>query len=213
MDLSFAAPVLALVIGTISLFTDVKTSPHRKGLIVVLSSLQLLTCLVALRNGRASGLEKADLKARFDTLSVENRTISRALDALREFLAINFAALRDKAARANEDSTFSSEGSKFVAPVGNQPMFLYYRLLGDTGTWRLRYFSPEGNPAAALPDVGDTIVTSGSVNARAGYIEQVGSDWINKPSVGVVKPGQRLRVLEVNPILGAYIWFKAQMTS
>jgi len=88
MDLSLAAPLLALVIGTISLFTAVKTSPHRKGLIVVPLSLQLLTCLVALRNGRASGLEKADLKARFDTLSVENRTISRALDALREFLAI-----------------------------------------------------------------------------------------------------------------------------
>jgi len=60
--------------------------------------------------------------------------------------------------------------------------------------------------------VGDTIVASGSVSARAGYIKQVGSDWINKPSVGAVKPGQRLRVLEVNPILGAYIWVKAQAT-
>jgi hypothetical protein len=47
------------------------------------------------------------------------------------------------------------------------------------------------------------------VNMREGYIEYDPiKGWTNKPTVGVIRPGQHFEVLEMRLIVEDYIWVK-----
>jgi hypothetical protein len=60
-----------------------------------------------------------------------------------------------------------------------------------------------------LPQAGDRITAISSVNMRQGYIEYDSiKGWKNKPTKGVIRPNQHFEVLEVIPIVEAFIWVK-----
>ena len=77
------------------------------------------------------------------------------------------------------------------------------------GKWSERYFKNVSNNSEALPEVGDIVEAIGSVNARTGYISfKITSDRTNKKVIGRIEPKDKLKVIEVNAILGNFIWIK-----
>jgi len=121
--------------------------------------------------------------------------------------------LRDFAGQLSEalDRPEVAKITKERAPPSKAQLvaFAYYGIYSGNDQWDERFFKREtGNPAA-LPQQGDAVVATASVNARTGYIEwKLASGWTNKPIVGSIKPGDRLRVLETRKIAGSFIWVK-----
>ena len=71
----------------------------------------------------------------------------------------------------------------------------YVGVKPDGGQWRTKYFDWNGD--AEPPKKGDTLRATGSVNLRADYIRfhaDMGR-WVNAETVGLIRKGQRLRVL------------------
>ena len=79
----------------------------------------------------------------------------------------------------------------------------------STDGWTERNFRVNGKAADSYPTVGDTVVAIVPVNARSGVIELTTRGWVNKPVIGLIKPGSELEVKQVETVAGgAYVWFQ-----
>lgn len=121
--------------------------------------------------------------------------------------------LRDFAGQLSEalDKPEVAKITKESAPPVEAELvaFAYYGIYSGNDQWDERFFKRESGSPAALPQEGDTVVATANVNARAGYIEwKLASGWTNKSIVGSIKPGDRLRILEMRKIVGSFIWVK-----
>ena len=77
----------------------------------------------------------------------------------------------------------------------------YYGNRNTSGDgWDQLFFKNEIGNSDAMPRLGDIVVATGEVTVRKGPIQHIGFDFINqKPTGEIVKPGERLKVLEVKP--------------
>lgn len=102
----------------------------------------------------------------------------------------------------------TNESAAATEPIPNQG-WAYYGLQEPDG-WTERYFKKESGNSAASPRVGSIVIATGNVNAREGHIEfnESTDKWENKePPLGIIKPGVRLRVLDVY-VVQDRIWIK-----
>lgn len=76
------------------------------------------------------------------------------------------------------------------------------------GSWDSRYFKIVGDSPAEPPKVGDTLEAISNVNIRKDYITFGITGWTNAPTLGVIKPGDILDVLEVKRVVSGYYWIK-----
>ncbi|WP_447600037.1 AbfB domain-containing protein [Nitrospira sp. Nam80] len=68
-----------------------------------------------------------------------------------------------------------------------------------------RYFRKISGDPTGEPKPGDIVEATRNVNIRKGYIEFQGSEWVNKESIGILRPGARVKVAEVKSF-GGFIW-------
>lgn len=132
------------------------------------------------------------------------------------------ATMQELNRRKDELLTFKLEADAKVSikdqpkpgqpPVGQiKEGFAYYGILNENGSWEARYFSNDSREKKTVPQVGDSITSISAINLRAGYIEyDTVKGWINKPPIGVIRPSQHFKVLEVNRIADDYVWVKLQ---
>lgn len=93
--------------------------------------------------------------------------------------------------------------------ASSEPAFAFYgRLL--SGKWvEGPYFRPTAGDSKVLPRTGDDMVATGYVYARKGYVTYVPSQgWINQPAIGVIRPNDRLHVLEAKIIHDGFAWIE-----
>jgi hypothetical protein len=209
MPLDIAAgPLLALVIGITSLFYE-KQSSERKYFFYVLLVALFLTFVIETRTKSEDKQEAKDQKKWSDAritelseaLSSFEKNTQRSLDQIIGLLPAKLAAT------VKEPITAKSVQK-------DESGFAYYGIQNFDGTWSARYFKKAAGDPNESPHVGDTVVAVSNVNARAGYIEYgSGKGWVNKPVTGAIKPNDRLKVLEVNPIAGSFIWIKFKRVS
>jgi hypothetical protein len=74
--------------------------------------------------------------------------------------------------------------------------------------WDEVFFKDQTRDPVSTPDVGDIVIATGTVTIRKGPIQFINSNWVNQKSTGIIRPGQRLTVLEVKFILDVYVWIR-----
>jgi MinD-like ATPase involved in chromosome partitioning or flagellar assembly len=91
-----------------------------------------------------------------------------------------------------------SQASSVLSTPGD---WAYYGNRNTSGDgWDQLFFKNEIGNSDAMPRLGDIVVATGEVTVRKGPIQHIGFDFINqKPTGEIVKPGERLKVLEVKP--------------
>jgi hypothetical protein len=88
--------------------------------------------------------------------------------------------------------------------------------------WDELFFENKVGESDSIPRVGDIVVATSKVTVRRGPIQHIGADFINqRPTGEIVKPGERLKVLEIKaPFPGhpsdssdASVWIRFQNLS
>ena len=208
-------PLIALIVGLISLFYDKSKSGVRWPLWVLLAAL-FATCAVELVNKRSEQqAADEDRRRSEEARKRSDETISNMALALANFESKTIGRFEQVLARLPEKLAEAKAEPIVTADVARQAEgYAYYGVRTANGTWSERYFDRVDGNATSLPEQGDTVTARSPVNARAGYIEfSAETGWTNKRVIGAIRPGDRLNVVEVNPILGSYIWIKFRRES
>jgi hypothetical protein len=196
--LEILVPLLALIIALVNLAYD-KGNSKRKWLAPVLIMALFAAFLVQVRQSRTQREERnALLVILQNALEKQEQSPTAGPQKQKQSPGHITTLIAKQKEAANQ--TAATRG------IPNQG-WAYYGLQDRDG-WTERYFRKESGKSDALPRVGDIVIAIGHVNAREGYIEYSGSDWVNKPLIGVIKPDDRLRVVDVYAVLDSYIWFK-----
>jgi hypothetical protein len=215
---SIILPILAFITGMISLFMKIENENNRfrkKIFVTSLSAAMVVMCIFEINN-KINDANKAEQKSN-DEYSSRIKAEQNA-DFLRERIKeLNQILLSFKAEvfqKFTELTIKSKETVKTEIIAKNiikkeEFGYAYYGLKNEDESWDSRYFKKTDGKEAAFPQIGDVVVATMNVNARAGYIDYVeGKGWINKKTVGAIKPGDKLNVVEINRILGSFIWIK-----
>lgn len=93
--------------------------------------------------------------------------------------------------------------------AAKQPGFAYYGIRSPDG-WNELYFKRISGDPEAMPEPEDIVEATAPVNARKGVIEydSARGGWVNKNTIGLIKPGEQLRVLKVIRVAGSFIWIE-----
>ncbi|GEM_PF-4913980 len=90
-----------------------------------------------------------------------------------------------------------------AAPAGGG--YAFFGVRDASGQWTERYFDIDGD-GDRPPKAGDRLRATGSVNIRQGYIVYADAGWVNKPSIGVLRRGDLVRVNEVREVVDGFWW-------
>jgi len=83
--------------------------------------------------------------------------------------------------------------------------FAFFGVRNSDGSWREKYFRlPEGGDRAPQPD--DRAVSEASVNVRDGYIVYGPNGWTNQRGVGVLRPGESVKIVEAKQVVPGFWW-------
>ena len=83
--------------------------------------------------------------------------------------------------------------------------YAFFGVRDISGQWTERYFDIEGD-GNRPPKAGDRLRATASVNIRQGYIIYADAGWVNKPSIGVLRKGDVVRVNEVREVVNGFWW-------
>jgi len=83
--------------------------------------------------------------------------------------------------------------------------YAFFGVRDASGQWTQRYFDIDGG-GDRPPKAGDSLRASGSVNIRQGYIVYGDAGWVNKPSTGILRRGDVIRVNEVREVVDGFWW-------
>jgi hypothetical protein len=86
--------------------------------------------------------------------------------------------------------------------------YAYYGMSYNGGWSKLHFKNVTvGKNEDAPPEEGDTVIAINNVNAREGIIEFVPKiGWTNKPIVGFISKGDKLKILNRKNVSGAFVW-------
>lgn len=200
-------PFFALVIGVISLFYD-KEHSKRKWPFYVLLALLATACGLEIRS-KTNDKQEAEGQKEWSQSRITE--LSQALGNFKEESHKYFDLIVSRLPEKLQEAT-QQAAREPIAPIKVQREetgYAYYGIQNFDGSWSARYFRKAYGDATGRPNQGDIVVATSNVNARAGYIEYSEEQgWLNKPVTGAIRPGDRLEVLDVNPILGSYMWIK-----
>ena len=87
--------------------------------------------------------------------------------------------------------------------------WIYVGILYE-GEWEEKYFDWQGDGKA--PEKGDVLTAAGSVNIRQDVIkyDRNAEVWKNARIVGLVKPGDRVQVKQVETVADDFVWIRAE---
>ncbi|MGB8648223.1 MAG: SdrD B-like domain-containing protein [Anaerolineae bacterium] len=84
---------------------------------------------------------------------------------------------------------------------------LYYGHWSGGIDWSERYFDNTSRGQLEVPQIGDVIVATGNVYINQDYTQYTqDKGWVYAPRIGIALSGDRFRVVQVNSILGSYIY-------
>jgi hypothetical protein len=213
-------PVLALTIALVNLLYD-KGNPNRKWL------LPFGIC-TAMGLGGVQVLQNYKERIKVQTQRIEAEKNDARAQKTEALLVETTSVLKNFVGKQKQSPIASPQKQKQSPEqltnlivkqneAANQPAatdaipnkgWAYYGLEDGDGGWTRRYFKKASGNSVASPQVGDVVIAIGRVNAREGHIEYSGNDWVNKRSIGVIMPNDRLRVVNVYPIEDSFIWIK-----
>ena len=81
----------------------------------------------------------------------------------------------------------------------------FFGIRSIDGTWSERYFDIAAG-GSREPKPGDEVTALGSVNVRSGYIVYGPSGWINQRAIGVLRSGDKVKVVEAKEVVGGFWW-------
>lgn len=223
------APLIALIVALVNLFY--KDNSRRKWLLYVLFGAAFATFWFQIHQNRKERKEAevnraAEQSKRVDAenreantqlLLIDLKTIVRNVLEKLEKQQSQLSTASPSAAQITSSKdisnllvTQSQAANDPPASVALPPEgWAYYGLQDLNGGWTRRYFKKASGNPNETPQVGDIVVAITHVNARSGHIvEESDGEWVNQPSIGVIKPNDRLRVVDVYPVLDSYIWIK-----
>lgn len=93
------------------------------------------------------------------------------------------------------------------APVAPAPAegFAFFGVHGASGAWSEKHFRIPG-AGERPPQAGDEAVAEDSVNVRAGYIVYGPSGWTNQRAIGVLRRGDKVKVVEAKQVVEGFWW-------
>ncbi len=75
-------------------------------------------------------------------------------------------------------------------------------------SWDERYFTWDGY-SKGPPEKGKTLTATGTVHLREDHIRYTEDEgWVNSTSVGIIKPGNRVKVLDTKTVADGFHWVK-----
>jgi hypothetical protein len=83
--------------------------------------------------------------------------------------------------------------------------FAFFGVRRASGAWSEKHFLIPG-AGERPPQKGDDAVADGSVNVRAGYIVYGESGWTNQRAIGVLRRGEKVKVVEVKEVVEGFWW-------
>jgi hypothetical protein len=83
--------------------------------------------------------------------------------------------------------------------------FAFFGIRAPDGSWLERYFSiADGGDRP--PQSGDEVAATASVNVRSGYIVYGANGWTNQRAVGVLRAGDKIKVVEAREVTSGFWW-------
>lgn len=144
-----------------------------------------------------------EVKKKTASVSTQDPAISE-LKAQISDLSENVAELSKALAEATESkAVVQTLIPSTAAPAGGG--YSFFGIRDASGQWTERYFDIEGE-GDRPPKPGDRLRTTGSVNIRQGYIVFTDAGWLNRPSIGILRPGDVVRVSEVREVTSGFWW-------
>lgn len=192
-------PLLALLIGILSLFYD-KSKSQRKWLLFVLLLALCLTCGVEVYSKYSNRIATNRENDR------NKKTIIELSLALRNFREDTNNSFQNIAGLISKQKEMQNEKVSVKPIINGTDGWAYYGLYID-GKWAVRDFNNTSDQLHSLPKVNDVVYPIKAVNARQGYTESGSKGWIYKPVIGVIKPEDRLLVLSIRHVFD-YIWIQ-----
>jgi hypothetical protein len=224
-------PSVALIVALVNLFYK-KDNSRRKSFIYVLFFAAFVTFGVQVRQNRNERREAEVKRAEEQSKRVDAETKEANTQQKFDDLKTLVVNLWEKHERQIQPQSPTAQPAQRQIPSSNDISNLlltqnkaatdppvsaavpptgwaYYGLQSLDGGWTRRYFNKASGNSDETPQVGDVVVAITHVNARSGHIvEESDGEWVNQPSIGVIKPNDRLRVVDVYPVLDSFIWIK-----
>jgi gas vesicle protein len=152
-------------------------------------------------------IKQALLESSLDDVSKLDADLAQLLSDTQTAIDQRLKEFANKLAPALKDPDLPKALAEIVKPTSLSGYAFFGIKSGNE--WSERNFRVVGKGDDAYPSVGDTVVSLVPVNARSGVIELTARGWVNKPTVGLIKPGRELRISKVQTVAGgAYVWFQ-----
>jgi hypothetical protein len=164
---------------------------------------------VLIENADASWVDPV-LEAHAAAPIAESQNEALVLRTLYERAEAPGRAAIEAAIRADPRLANSPELQKVVGRVGEVPgealgWSFYGSRIGDK--WQERYYALASGDEAAVPQPGQLVTDTASVNIRSGPIEfQPKVGWVNQPSVDVARQSMRFTVLDTAEVVPGFLW-------
>lgn len=102
--------------------------------------------------------------------------------------------------------------SKFVNKQNSAPSKVWaYVGINFGNVWDEKYFKWKDDNDH-IPAKGDVLTATGSVNLRKDRIRfSFGEGWINSPIVGLIQPGEKIRVENTQVVAGGFYWIEGEL--
>jgi len=138
-----------------------------------------------------------EIKAKTAAISVQDPSIAD----LRNQVSVMSSQLQASSSVSLPKDTVS------IAPIvpSGRTGFAFFGIRDESGQWTERYFDVIGG-GDQVPKLGDRLRATGSVNVRRGYIVYGSTGWINRSSIGVLRPGDFVRVDEIREVVTGFWW-------
>lgn len=204
----FILPVITLIIGLLSLFSKTESDRNKNIFVILLFISLILSCSVSIYfnvdKEKRNQVEYQNKVKDNEGLKSDIGFLKGIVKNLSDSVGKNFNRVFDlfhTQALANQEKTSNTIVNK------KDTGYAYYGINYDN-IWTERYFDNLTSEKLSMPKIGDVVTSISNINARAGYIELVNTNWVNKKVIGAIKPSEKFEVLEVKSILGSFMWIK-----
>ena len=117
----------------------------------------------------------------------------------------DIAELKVRTAELQE--AVEQRGTTATTPIAPAALsgFAFYGIRKSDGGWSERHFKISGG-GDRQPTKGDQITALSSVHVRSGYIVYGPGGWTNQRAIGVLRPGDNVRVDEAKEVVKGFWW-------
>ena len=149
-----------------------------------------------------------EVKTKTAKVSTQDPAIAELQNRIAEIQKAGTALpARSNSSPATGEHVSATNGDANVSAVSTSAKqgYAFFGIREDNGIWSDKNFKIE-SAGDRLPQVGDIAVTTGSVNVRKGYITYGASGWTNQRTTGLLRAGDKVKIVEVKQVTDGFWW-------